>query len=306
MKKTARKIFRYGAGLFLLTVIGGAVACWWNREPEKALPKPEACPVVSNVLGTIERTFGEPGDTLRLDVRRMSVAEFHARLRGVSAAAVLWTPGEGDWLLTGVKNGSSNTLERVMARLAEEETAYSLAELFANCVGTVAEIEPAFAALDPSEGVVPENFVTQFIPAFGWLADGEVDADIVKTARQEMRSMQVVRRVALEGNILSRDQKEQEAIAKWAGAYKRTKHDTLLMERMHHLAKNGEVFFRVGKYGMACKCFETLIQINPRDYVAAANCAECLKRLGRREYAAEIEKKAEELRAQAERGERKE
>lgn len=291
-----RRVFRWAAGCVVLAVIAIVAMMFFGRRPERELPKPEACPVVSNVIETIVRVFAPDGDYVRLDVRKLTCADFERRLMEVSPAATLWTPGNGDWLIIGAKNGCSNTLERVMDVFAGVETAFSLPEIFANCVGTVGEVLPAFKFLEPSDGVVPELFVSKDIPAFDWLTDGDVDADIVKGARQEMRSMQVVRRVVLEGAMLSREQKEDESIAKWTNAYRRSRNDTLLLERIDHLRRNAEVFYKVGKYGMACKCYETLIRIDSNDYLAMVNLGSCLKALGRREDSEAVFKKAESVR----------
>ena len=297
--KGIRRIFRWTACCVLLVVILLAALWFFGRKPVKDLPKPEACPVVSNVIETITRVFAADGDFIRLDVRKTTCGEFRRSLDGVSPAATLWTPGEGDWLVVGAKHGCSNTLERALDAFASVETAFSFPEVFANCVGTVEDIRAAFDVLNPSDGVVPELFVAKEIPAFAWLTDGEVDEDIVKKTRQEMRSMQVVRRMILEGGMLSRQQKEDEAIAKWTNAFRRAPNDTLLLERMDHLRRNAEVFYKVGKYGMACKCYETLIRIKPDDYVAAVNLGTCLKALGKMEMSEAVFKKAESLRPKA-------
>lgn len=294
--KGIRRVFRWTACCSLLAVIALAALWFFGRKPAKELPKPEACPVVSNVIETISHVFAKDGDVVRLDVRKMTCAEFETRLRDVSAAATLWTPGEGDWLIVGAKNGCSNTLATAMDAFADEETEFSFPEVFANCVGTVGDIRAAFESVNPNDGVVPELFVAKEIPAFAWLADGEVDEDIVKMTRQEMRSMQVVRRLILEGSMLSRQQREDEAIAKWTNAFRRAPNDTLLQERMDHLRRNAEVFYKVGKFGMACKCYETLIRIKPDDYVSAVNLATCLKALGKKEMSEAVFKKAESLR----------
>jgi len=290
-----RRVFRWVACTVVLAVIVCAAVLFLEERTEKRLPKPEACPVVSNVIETIVRVFAEDGDCVRLDVRKLSCAEFQTRLDEVSDAATLWTPGEGDWLIVGAKHGCSNSLERVTELFADEETVFSLSEIFANCVGTIGGIRPAFEMLNPVDGVVPELFVDKEIPDFAWLRRDEVDADIAEKLRQEMRSMQVVRRLVLEGDMLSRRQQEDEAIAKWSAAYRRSPNDTLLLERMHHLRRNAEVFYKVGKYGMASKCYETLIRIKPNDYPAAMNLAECLKRMGKRELSEAVLKKAETL-----------
>ena len=294
--KAIRRVFRWTAGCAVLAVIVIVVMMFFGRRPERELPKPEACPVVSNVIETIVRVFAPDGDYVRLDVRKLTCADFELRLKEVSPAATLWTPGNGDWLIIGAKNGCSNTLERVMDSFAGAETVFSFPEVFANCVGTVGEVLPAFKFLEPGDGVVPELFVSKDVPAFDWLTDGDVDADIVKGARQEMRSMQVVRRVVLEGAMLSREQKEDESIAKWTNAYRRSRNDTLLLERIDHLRRNAEVFYKVGKYGMACKCYETLIRIDSNDYLAMVNLGSCLKALGKQEASEAVFKKAESVR----------
>ena len=290
-----RRVFRWSAYCVVTAVAVVVVSMFLMRRSERALPKPEACPVVSNVIESIVRVFAPVGDCVRLDVRRSTCAEFERRLRGFSPAATLWTPGEGDWLVVGAENGCSNTLERVMDAFANEDTVFSLPEVFANCVGTVGDILPAFESLDPDDGVVPEMFVAKEIPLFAWLTDGDLDDDIAKQARREMRSMQVVRRLVLEGSMLSRQQKEDEAVTRWAGAFRRAPNDTLLLERMDHLRRNAEVFYKVGKYGMACKCYETLIRIKPDDYVAAVNLGACLKALGKKEMSEAVFRKAESL-----------
>lgn len=294
--KTIRRAFRWTAGCAVLAVIAIAAMMFFGRRPERELPKPEACPVVSNVIETIVRVFAPDGDYVRLDVRKVTCADFERRLKEVSPAATLWTPGNGDWLIVGAENGCSNTLERVMDSFAGVETVFSFPEVFANCVGTVGDVLQAFRFLEPGDGVVPELFVSKDIPVFDWLTDGDVDADIVKSVRQEMRSMQVVRRVVLEGAMLSREQKEDESIAKWTSAYRRSRNDTLLLERIEHLRRNAEVFYKVGKYGMACKCYETLIRIDSNDYLAMVNLGSCLKALGRREDSEAVFKRAESVR----------
>lgn len=279
--------------VFAVVVIG--VLMYLGRTPEKELPKPEACPVVSNVIEVISHVFAPDGDIIRLDVRKFTCREFQDRLCGVSDAATLWTPGEGDWLVVGAKNGCTNTLTDVMEAFNNESTAFSFPEVFANCVGTVGDIRAAFEVLNPNDGVVPELFVTKEIPEFDWLWDVDINREVAASIRQELRSMQVVRRVVLEGVILSRQQKEDEAIAKWASAFRRTPNDTLLLERMDHLRRNAEVFYKVGKYGMASKCYETLLRIKPDDYVSAVNLGACLKALGKPELAAAVFKKAETI-----------
>lgn len=294
--KGLRRVFRWIVGSVLLVVIACILCVVFCSKDEKQLPKPEACAVVSNVIEVIERVFAADGDFIRLDVRKMTCADFEKQLSGVSDAATLWTPGEGDWLIIGAKNGCSNTMERVMDAFSVQETAYSLPEVFANYVGTIAEIRPAFQVVNPADGVVPELFVSKDIPDIEWMKKGEVDVDISSKTRQAIRSMQVVRRVVLEGDMLSRQQKEDEAITKWTNANRRAPNDTLLLERMDHLLRNAEVFYKVGKYGMASKCYETILRIRPDDYVAAVNLGECLKRLGKKELSEAVFKRAETLR----------
>lgn len=293
--KGIRRLFRWTACGVVLAALAVALTLIFEEKPEKVRLRPEACPVVSNVIETITHVFAPNGDFIRLDVRNLTCSEFEGRLRGVSDAATLWTPGNGDWLIIGAKNGCTNTLAAAMDAFANEEIAFSFPEVFANCVGTIGEIRAAFGHIDPTDGVVPQLFVTKDIPDFAWLTDGDMDADIVKRTRQEMRSMQVLRRIVLEGEMYARELKQEEAFAKWSAAFRLAPNDTLLLERVHHLLLNAEVFYKVGKYGMACKCYETLLRIKPDDYVAAMNLAECLKRTGQRKLYEAVLKKAESL-----------
>ena len=289
-----RRIFRWIAAAVFASAVAAGIAISAGRGKESPLPRPEACPVVSNVLAAVAKTFAPDGDSIRLDVRKTTVADFRRRLSGVSPAATLWTPGEGDWLIVGASGGSSNTLERTLEAFADAETAFSFSEVFANCVGTVAEILPAFDRLDPADGVVTELFVPNGVPDFEWLTDGDIDADIAARTRQAMRSAQNLRRKVLEGNILSRRGEAEAAVKKWAEVFRLQPNDTLLQERMHHLRKNAEVFFRIGKYGMAGKCYETLILIDGGDRIALENLRTCFERLGRKDLARAI---AERLRS---------
>ena len=147
--------------------------------------------------------------------------------------------------------------------------------------------------------MVPEWFVTKDIPELKWLDVSGVDEDILKPTLQEIRSMQVVRRLVLEGNMSSRqasDKKgEEEATEKWSRAMRRNPNDPMLLERLDILAKNAKGFLEVGKVLQAMKCYETIILVNPKDAGAVRSFGECLGKIGRTDMAKEVLKRAEEL-----------
>ena len=169
-------------------------------------------------------------------------------------------------------------------------------------MGTLADGLPAFRS--QLEGpVVPEWFVTKEIPALPWLDATGVDEDIRRTTLAEIRSMQVVRRLVLEGIIASRQAKdkgdEESVTERWARAFLRNPHDPLLLERIDVLNRNARGFLEVDKVLQAMKCYETIILINPNDAVAVGNFGLCLRKLGRLDMAKEVLARAKELEAKA-------
>ena len=153
----------------------------------------------------------------------------------------------------------------------------------------------AFAG-DLSVTVRSEFFVSRDIPEVKWLERDDVEEDIFANILRETRSVQVVRRVILEGNMLSREKGDSEkAISKWASAYLRNPRDSMLLERLYTLAVNAKTFAEIGNLKGAAKCYETMISVNPRDIAALEEFSRITARLGMLEVSRAAKERAEKL-----------
>ena len=162
---------------------------------------------------------------------------------------------------------------------------------FASYAGSREEVMPAFE--EKLEGkVLPQWFVTREVPRLDWIDFADIDDDIAAETRAEIRSMQVVRRLVLEGNIAAAKADDEKALDDavdcWVRAAKRNPRDPMLLDRLDRLSRNGETFFRLGKFQQAMKCYETVIAVRPRDEEAIANFAACLRRIGRSDLADKV------------------
>ena len=287
----------------LLALLSG---CGKDTRPEIPSARPVAAVQEAIArIGQFEACVsggGPSNDVQVLDVRGMSAREFKRRLeemRGRGTEVHLWMPGASDWVLVARPTTNAVSLALAMERFADDQTCVmSIPELFASYVGTLEDVMPAFEA-ELKGDVLPEWFVTREIPKLGWLDASAVDEDIRKLALREIRSMQVVRREILEGNVLAAkatDRKEESrATDKWSAAWKRNPRDPMLLERMGNLARNARGFLEVGKVLQAMKCYETILLINANDVVALHNFGICLKRLGRTDIATQVLQRAEAL-----------
>lgn len=281
-----------------------AVFLFRGGEDGNAAGKPGPCEAVLAASEAIE-AFVFPGgkkdgDTAQLlDVKKMSAAQFREKLASFPGREVyLWMPGEHLWLITG--RGGTNRVEmaEAMQAFSGETDRGSVVEVFASYVGTRADVMPAFEA--KLEGtVLPQWFVTREIPKTDWLSFSGIDDDIAGLTRNGIRSMQVVRRLILEGNMraaASTDETSMEnAIDCWTRAAKRNPKDPILVERLERLSKNAEVFYKLGKFNQALKCYETLVVVRPDDPAAVYNFGICLQRLGREELAKKVLDRAKKL-----------
>lgn len=259
-----------------------------SSAPSSARERPRSV-AVSNATARILRAFGTPRVGLvavPVDARDATALALREKLlaaRREGRYCTLWMPGEWDWLV--ITDCAKLPLSDVMDRLAEDGEADSVGGLFASYAGELADALGAFAHLDPGLRTVPENLVTREIPEIAWLDWSGVDEDLRGTLRDQMRSAQVVRRQILEGNMLSRQNKPNEAVAAWARAAKRHVEDPMLRERIEHLKTNGEVFFRLAKPLAASQCWNTLAQILPNDPYPVFQYGRCAEALGNRELA---------------------
>jgi len=212
-------------------------------------------------------------------------------------------PGEFDWLVTWPDDEGKISFADFMDRYAALENADELAKsgcdfvpaVFASYAGTMLDVRPAFASLDPGEKVAPELFVTKTLPTFGGFDFSGVDADVLKKVQEEIRSNQNVRRIILDGCIRSRKGESEAAVEAWARAAKRHANDTMLVERLEHLKTNGEVFYKLGKPAMAARCYEIMAQIRPNDPVPVFNFGVCAQRLGKADLAEKAFERARKL-----------
>lgn len=293
-----------------LLIAAFAVGC--SKEEDQAAEiskKPPSEPVLAameaicrlDALSTqVGHEIGDGFSHMRLNVDGMSAKEFKRKLKELPGKEVhVWMPGEKHWLLTGSSNGNKISLAKVMdAFAADTNITMSVSEVFASYAGTREEILPAFESKLVGE-VVPEWFVTKEIPEIKWLDTSDIDEDILTATLSEIRSMQVVRRLILEGNMLAAQAKdktgEEEAIDRWARAALRNPNDPMLRERIDNLKRNAKGFLEVNKVLQAMKCYETIVLITPNDAAAVYNFGVCLMKIGKRDMAEEVLKHAREM-----------
>lgn len=241
-----------------------------------------------------------------MDTQNLKMGEFKEMLSAFdSAEAHLWMPGETTWLLVGRKGEKQIKLSAMMESFAREEayedlakaSLHTLPELFASYVGRRDEIVGAFEDADMKALVKPEYFLPREIGKIGWIS-GDVDEDILKLTLDEMRSMQVIRRLIVEGSISAQNDQEEEAIDKFARAALRNPNDPMLLERIDRLNRNAEGFIKVGRVLQAMKCYENILGITPKDVKALTNIGMCFKTIGKLDLAEKAFERAQELSAQ--------
>ena len=275
---------------------------------EEAKPVRKTCDAVKAAVRGIYRLENAvAGDAARptfvtIDVAGMKADDLKRKFLacGDPELAHLWMPGEASWVVVCHKPGAFVSLAKALDAVADDGVCtVSLPEVFASYAGTLAEILPAFGN-DLKGDVLPEWFVPEAVAAIPWI-DGEgVDADILKSVSDEVRSMRNVRREVLKGNMAARAAKDKKGEAAaceiWARAALRNPHDPLLLERIENLESNARAFLEAGKVVQAMKCFETIILIQPKHASAVHNFGLCLKKIGKTELAEKVLKRAELLR----------
>ena len=305
---------RLGRKIAVVAVIfaGLAVAVsvdWRSRRP---VEKPESAPVADCVMDALrliaklETAGTSPSNVVGriFDARGKTAADFRRALEKMPGhSRHVWMPGADQWFLVGHLDTNGVPLAKAMDDFAALESArYSPTELFASYVGTVEEVMPAFSSSLEGE-LLPEWFVSKDIPYLDWIDTSGIDMDICGRIMGEIRSMQVVRRELLKGNIAARaatDRKgEQAACEIWARCALRNPNDPMLLERIERLDRNARGFLAVGKLLQAMKCFETIILIQPKNAAAVHNFGMCLKKLGKTEMAEQVLRRAEVLSATA-------
>ena len=281
----------------LSLAVAAALALTGCRKEER-LPRPPDTAAVTNAVNVLVAMFAADGDYRRIDAKDLRVCDFRRELAAVSPRATLWMPGEHDWLILGANRGMTNALGAAMEAFASLDTTLSFPDVFCAYVGTVAETLPAFEALAPEAVVAPQNFVTKEIPDLPWLDVSGVDEDIRQSTLSEIRSVQLVRREVIEGNMLAAVAKdhpgERKAIEVWARAALRNPDDTFLVERLERLERNASGFRHLGRVLQAMKCYETMMLIRPTA-TRVHNFGMCLKRLGKLDLAEQVLARAREM-----------
>ena len=282
-----------------------------SKEPVQQPEKRElSAPVKEAVyrISKLERASVSEHSAKVLDVSGMSAADFRREIEEFEGKEVhVWMPGEKNWLLIGNLSTNLVPLAKAMEEFAADPKCMtSVAEVFASYAGTREDILPAFKRKLEGE-VVPEWFITKDIPAINWLDTSDVDEDILKATMSEIRSAQVMRRELLKGNMLAAkatDKKGEEAATEvWAKVAIRSPNDPMLLERIDRLNRNAKGFLEVGKVLQAMKCYETIVLIRPNDAAAVHNFGMCLMKIGKRDVAEKVLKRAKTLASRGE-GER--
>ena len=283
-----------------------AVGC--SKETPQQLEKRQLNASVREAIyriSKIERTSVSDHSAKVIDVDGMSAADFRRELEEFPGKDVhVWMPGERDWLLIGNLSTNPVPLAKAMEDFAADpKCVTSVSEVFASYAGTREDILPAFKRKLKGE-VVPEWFVTEKIPEIDWLDVSGIDEDILKATLSEIRSVQIMRRELLKGNMLAAkvtDKKGEEAATEaWAKVAIRSPNDPMLLERVDRLNNNAKGFLEVGKVLQAMKCYETVVLIRPNDPVAIHNFGACLMKIGKRDMAEKVLKRAEKLASRGE------
>ena len=294
--------------MIVLTLAALAIAGCGKKEDSIQTEKRQLSASVREALyriSKLERTSKSDHSAKVVDVSGMSAAEFLRVLRDFPGKDVhVWMPGEKDWLLIGNLSTNAVPLAKAMEEFAADTNCtMSVAEVFASYAGTRVDILPAFKRKLKGE-VVPEWFVTEKIPEIDWLDVSGIDEDILKATLSEIRSAQVMRREFLKGNMLAakaKDKKGEEAATDvWAKVAIRSPNDPMLLERIDRLNRNAKGFLEVGKPLQAMKCYETVVLIRPNDPVAIHNFGACLMKIGKRDMAEKVLKRAEKLASRGE------
>ena len=294
-------------GVLAIVLVTAGAAVWWlvaRRAPKPVDNVPVATSVTAalRLIAKLETAGTSPSNVVGriFDARGKTADDFRRALENLPGhSRHVWMPGADRWFIVGHLTTNGVPLAKAMEDFAALETArYSLTELFASYVGTVEEVMPAFSSELKGE-LLPEWFVAKEIPEVEWLDVTGIDPDIRGRVHGEIRSMQVVRRELLKGNMEARKAKdlkdEQKACEIWARCALRNPNDSMLLERLERLDRNARGFLAVGKLLQAMKCFETIILIQPKNAAAVHNFGMCLKKLGKTEMAEQVLRRAETL-----------
>jgi len=293
--------------LSVVFLLLGATFVGCSRDGNDASAIRRTCQAVKGTVRCIYRIEksvvgkAKSPDFVSLDVEGLSAEDLKEQLLalGDPETCHLWMPGEKSWIVVRHQSGAKVSLSMALEQVANDPSCtVSLPVAFSSYAGKLSDILPAFES-DLQGVVVPEWFVTREIPSIDWLVTKGVDKDILKPMLAEIRSMQVVRREILRGNMLARAAKdkkgEEEACEVWAKSFLRNPEDSLLRERIANLEGNAKGFLDVGKFLQALKCYETILLIQPDNISALHNFGLLLKKIGRVELGKKAISRAQAL-----------
>ena len=254
--------------------------------------------------GALGRTAEKGVLVWRLDVKDMPAEDFRKCVESFPCPeAHFWMQSADEWTIVGRRAQAKLPMDAMMDvftrdgafEMLAEAKATALSDVFASYVGKVSDISDAFGEGDLTATVRPEFFITKDVPALDWVEQGEVDEDIYRETLAEMRSMQVVRRLVIQGDLTAEKGEADEATEIWARAFMRNPRDPMLLDRLDRLYRNAGALLRVGNVAAAAKCFETMVVVNPTDSSAVMNYGMCLRRLGEKEMANQVFERARKL-----------
>lgn len=239
-----------------------------------------------------------------IDVKGMKTAEFKKITDNFSSEnSHLWMISERYWMLTSrskayrVKLSAMCDLflnERAFEEL-EKAQCDTVAKVFASYVARLDELKTAFAADIMEKEVCPEYFVAKKLPPIGWVTRGELAEDIFGGIGEMIRCNRRARQIIIEGGMLSKEGRLEEASEKWALGMKLNPDDTMMLERLYRLAVNAKAFLEVGNIKGAAKCYETMILVRPGDAAAMMQYARTMRMLGKLEIATKAEDRSRQL-----------
>lgn len=243
-----------------------------------------------------------------LDVSSLTCGELWDCVNSFNLESVhVWMPGLTRWMLVGRRKGVQVKLAAMMDVFTRERMfddlsrarCSGLPDVLAAYVGTREDVLPAFRLNAPETPVHPELFLTKDVPEFGWIAKDGVDRDIAQRVRSDVRSVQVVRRLAVKGGMAAdaarEKENEQEATSLLERALKRNPDELFVRERLDRLDRNARGFLEVGKLLYAMKCYETMLLIDPKDIATLNNFGLCLRKIGKLDLAEKIQARVQEL-----------
>ena len=285
------------------------ISCASNSEASAAAPFDVVFVAGRTDARTLKDALGRTAEkgvlVWRLDVKDMPAEDFKKCVASFPCPdAHFWMQSADEWTIVGRPAPAKLPMDAMMDvftrdgafEILAEAKATALSDLFASYVGKLSDLSDAFGEGDLTATVRPEFFITKDVPALDWVEKGDVDEDIYRATLAEMRSMQVVRRLVIQGDLTAEKGEADEATEIWARAFMRNPRDPMLLDRLDRLLRNAGALLRIGNVAAAAKCYETMVVVNPTDASAVMNYGMCLRCLGEKEMSDQVLERARKLR----------